>query len=140
MLRGARLSLPFVRRVPRPSSLRARSSLAEPRPQREQEAEAPRYGPSFTASQTRLSILPEDIDGMRTATHQQERAAPLTNASVRRRRSELFDQERQRQLDLLPRVDKISVNYVGAPKDAMLSMNKHISTPYNVAQRMLAMP
>ncbi len=58
-----------------------------------------------------------------------------TNSRVREERSLLFTRERERQLSLLPRVEKITVKYSGVPEDAELSMNKLLSTPYNVAQR-----
>ena len=47
----------------------------------------------------------------------------------------MFDKEKQRQLNLIPRIDKIEVRYNGVPEDVNLSMNKGISTPFNVAQR-----
>ena len=51
------------------------------------------------------------------------------------RRSKLFSQEKQRQIDLIKRVEKIKVNYCGIPEDGTLYMNKDLSTPFNVAQR-----
>jgi len=52
------------------------------------------------------------------------------------RRSKLFSQEKQRQIDLIKRVEKIKVNYCGIPEDGTLYMNKDLSTPFNVAQHM----
>ena len=52
------------------------------------------------------------------------------------RRSKLFSQEKQRQIDLVKRVEKIKVQYCGAPENVTLYLNKDLSTPFNVAQRM----
>merc|ERR1711994_1247560 len=58
---------------------------------------------------------------------------------VTKRRNALFDKEKQRQLNLIPRIDKIEVRYNGIPEDVNLSMNKGISTPFNVAQHLSEM-
>lgn len=63
----------------------------------------------------------------------------LTNEEVRRKRTSLFTKEQQRQKDLIPRVEKIQVQYKGAPEDATLVLNKSLSTPYNVAQHLSEM-
>ena len=52
-----------------------------------------------------------------------------------KRRSEMFTIEKQRQIDQIPRVNKIEVQYKGIPEDVTLYMNKGLSTPFNVAQR-----
>lgn len=51
-----------------------------------------------------------------------------------KRRSEMFTIEKQRQIDQIPRVNKIEVQYKGIPEDVTLYMNKGLSTPFNVAQ------
>jgi len=58
------------------------------------------------------------------------------NESVRKKRSELFSAEKKRQLDLIPRVEKIRVEYNGTPEDASLILNKNMSTPFNLAQHL----
>lgn len=47
----------------------------------------------------------------------------------------MFDIEQKRQQQLVGRVEKIEVRYLGLPEDVTLIMNKGISTPYNCAQR-----
>ena len=47
----------------------------------------------------------------------------------------MFTIEKQRQIDQIPRVNKIEVQYKGIPEDVTLYMNKGLSTPFNVAQR-----
>ena len=54
------------------------------------------------------------------------------------RRSKLFSQEKQRQIDLIKRVEKIKVEYCGVPENQILYLNKGLSTPFNVAQRKLS--
>lgn len=58
-----------------------------------------------------------------------------TNATVRQKRSRLFEEEKKRQLEMMARVEKIEVTYKGVPEDAKLVLNKGLSTPYDVAQR-----
>jgi len=62
-----------------------------------------------------------------------------TNAQIRQKRSQMFEQEKKRQLNLIPRLEKIEVQYQGVPEDATLILNKNISTPYNVAQHLTEM-
>jgi len=52
------------------------------------------------------------------------------------KRSKLFSQEKQRQIDLVKRVEKIKVQYCGAPENVTLYLNKDLSTPFNVAQHL----
>merc|ERR1719228_156720 len=40
---------------------------------------------------------------------------------------------------MIPRLEKIEVEYVGQPEDATLILNRGSSTPYNVAQHMAEM-
>ena len=51
------------------------------------------------------------------------------------KRNEIFEQEKKRQIDMIPRVEKIEVHYKGIPEDVTLYLNKDLSTPFNVAQR-----
>ncbi|ESN96136.1 hypothetical protein HELRODRAFT_163169 [Helobdella robusta] len=60
----------------------------------------------------------------------------ITNESVTKKRNELFEQEKSRQLNLIKRVEKIEVHYKGAPEDCTLIMNKDLSTPFNCAMHM----
>ncbi|KAK7471490.1 hypothetical protein BaRGS_00035884 [Batillaria attramentaria] len=57
----------------------------------------------------------------------------VTNESVRQKRNALFEAEKQRQLSLISRVEKIEVQYKGVPEDCTLVMNKGLSTPFNCA-------
>ena len=50
---------------------------------------------------------------------------------------ELFDAEKERQLALLTRVEKIEVRHKGVPEECTLIMNKDLSTPFNCAMREL---
>lgn len=51
--------------------------------------------------------------------------------------NDLFNAERLRQEKNVGRIEKITVQYKGQPKDLDLVMNKNVSTPYNCAQRWL---
>ncbi|XP_048514225.1 39S ribosomal protein L39, mitochondrial [Athalia rosae] len=53
---------------------------------------------------------------------------------TRRKRNELFDNEKKRQRAAVGRIEKIEVKYLGLTEDVTLVMNKFISTPYNCAQ------
>ena len=53
--------------------------------------------------------------------------------SINDKRSQMFNEERKRQKDLIPRVEKIQVQYEGAPDNMKLLLNKGISTPLDVA-------
>jgi len=48
----------------------------------------------------------------------------------------MFARERLRQRSLIPRLEKIEVEYVGAPENATLILNKDISTPHDVAKHL----
>ena len=50
------------------------------------------------------------------------------------KRNLLFSKEQNRQKDLIPRAEKIQVNYKGAPEDVQLLLNKGLSTPFDIAQ------
>ncbi|XP_072166254.1 large ribosomal subunit protein mL39-like [Diadema setosum] len=58
---------------------------------------------------------------------------PLTTASVAQRQNELFEQEKQRQLEMVKRIEKITVCHIGPTDSCTLAMNKFLSTPYHVA-------
>ena len=48
----------------------------------------------------------------------------------------MFEEEKKRQTELIPRLEKIEVKFTGEPQEeATLIMNKHLSTPYDVARR-----
>ena len=53
--------------------------------------------------------------------------------SMNMKRSNMFVEEQKRQKDLIPRVEKIQVQYEGAPDNMKLLLNKSISTPLDVA-------
>ncbi|XP_063812442.1 large ribosomal subunit protein mL39 isoform X2 [Pseudophryne corroboree] len=64
-------------------------------------------------------------------------AAKLSNAENSRRRSELYEKEKERQLSLYPRIEKIEVKYVGKTNpETVFVMNKGLSTPYNCAMHL----
>lgn len=51
-------------------------------------------------------------------------------------RNELFTKEKERQLSLYPRIEKIEVKYTGkSHPGTVFVMNKALSTPYNCAMR-----
>ena len=50
--------------------------------------------------------------------------------------NDLFNKEKNRQLSLTPRTEKIEVKHVGkTDPGTMFVMNKNISTPYSCAMR-----
>lgn len=51
------------------------------------------------------------------------------------KQSKLFSKEQERQRNAIGRIEKIEVQYKGAPEDVTLLMNKHLSTPFECAQR-----
>lgn len=59
-----------------------------------------------------------------------------SSSSVVQNQNELFEKELARQTNDIGRIEKITVNVQGKIKNEMFSMNKHLSTPFNVAQRM----
>lgn len=48
----------------------------------------------------------------------------------------MFTKEQQRQRELVGRIEKIEVRYLGLPEDVTLIMNRELSTPYNCAQHL----
>ncbi|CAD5117512.1 DgyrCDS6279 [Dimorphilus gyrociliatus] len=57
----------------------------------------------------------------------------LTNAEVRKKRNDIFEKELQRQLSVIPAIQKINVEYKGESENISLLMNKNLSTPFNCA-------
>ncbi|KAM4797391.1 large ribosomal subunit protein mL39 [Rhinophrynus dorsalis] len=61
-------------------------------------------------------------------------ASQLSNAEISQMRVELFKKEKERQLSLYPRIEKIEVKHIGkSDHGAVFLMNKGHSTPYNCA-------
>ncbi|XP_075053217.1 large ribosomal subunit protein mL39 [Mixophyes fleayi] len=64
-------------------------------------------------------------------------AAKLSTAEVSQRRSELYEREKERQLSLYPRTEKIEVKHVGRTDvGTVFVMNKGLSTPFNCAMHL----
>lgn len=61
-------------------------------------------------------------------------SSSVIDSIARQRRNELFDKEAKQQTEKIGRIEKITVNYFGVPKDEVFIMNGGLSTPYNVAQ------
>nr|CAG4644149.1 EOG090X0A3R [Lepidurus arcticus] len=60
----------------------------------------------------------------------------LSRKEVVAQRNTLFDAEIARQKSLVVRLEKIQVQYEGSPENALLFMNKGVSSPYNCAQHL----
>jgi len=58
----------------------------------------------------------------------------LSKAEARKRRSQLFDEEKRRQRSELGRIEKIEVKYKSAEDEIVMAMNRNISTPYDCAR------
>ncbi|XP_060626466.2 large ribosomal subunit protein mL39 isoform X1 [Anolis sagrei] len=64
-------------------------------------------------------------------------AAQLSTAEIAQMRNELYTKERERQLSLYPRIEKIEVKYVGkSHPGTVFVMNKGFSTPYSCAMHL----
>ncbi|XP_012886475.1 PREDICTED: 39S ribosomal protein L39, mitochondrial [Dipodomys ordii] len=64
-------------------------------------------------------------------------AAQLSPTELTEMRNELFNKEKNRQLSLTPRTEKIEVQYVGKTNPGTIFvMNKNISTPYSCAMHL----
>lgn len=61
-------------------------------------------------------------------------AGTLSKAEARKRRSQLFDEEKRRQRSQLGRIEKIEVKYKSAENEVVMAMNRNISTPYDCAR------
>lgn len=77
--------------------------------------------------------------GVTQMARQISNTSQLTNTQVRSKRSRMFDEEKKRQLNLIPRLEKIEVQYEGVPEGATLILNRNISTPFSVAQHVSEM-
>ncbi|XP_014281053.1 large ribosomal subunit protein mL39 [Halyomorpha halys] len=62
------------------------------------------------------------------------RQAFYSSSSIVQNQNELFNNELERQTSDIGRIEKITVNVQGKIKNETFSMNKHLSTPFNVAQ------
>lgn len=63
-------------------------------------------------------------------------ASRLSPAELTEMQNDLFNREKNRQLSLTPRTEKIEVKHVGkTDPGTIFVMNKNISTPYNCAMR-----
>ncbi|KAL8190627.1 UNVERIFIED_CONTAM: 54S ribosomal protein L39, mitochondrial [Gekko kuhli] len=61
----------------------------------------------------------------------------LSTAEIARMRNKLFAKEKERQLSLYPRIEKIEIKYVGkSHPGAIFIMNKGLSTPYTCAMHL----
>ncbi|XP_069492492.1 large ribosomal subunit protein mL39 [Ambystoma mexicanum] len=64
-------------------------------------------------------------------------APRISNAEIAQMRNELFIKEKERQLSLSPRIEKIEVKHVGkSDQGSVFIMNKGLSTPYNCAMHL----
>uniref|UniRef100_A0A8D0EDS9 Mitochondrial ribosomal protein L39 n=1 Tax=Salvator merianae TaxID=96440 RepID=A0A8D0EDS9_SALMN len=64
-------------------------------------------------------------------------APKLSTAEIAQMRNELFQKEKERQLSLYPRIEKIEVKYVGkSHPDTLFIVNKGLSTPYTCAMHL----
>lgn len=58
----------------------------------------------------------------------------LSKAEARKRRSQLFDEEKRRQRSELGRIEKIEVKYKSVEDEIVMAMNRNISTPFDCAR------
>ncbi|GAB1869676.1 39S ribosomal protein L39, mitochondrial [Camponotus japonicus] len=61
-------------------------------------------------------------------------ASTMSKVEARKRRSQLFDEEKQRQRSELGRIEKIEVTYKSVEDNVVMVMNRDISTPYDCAR------
>ncbi|KAM0728105.1 Large ribosomal subunit protein mL39 [Formica fusca] len=61
-------------------------------------------------------------------------AGTLSKVEARKRRNQLFDEEKQRQRSELGRIEKIEVTYKSVEDEVVMMMNRDISTPYDCAR------
>ncbi|CAG0905243.1 unnamed protein product [Darwinula stevensoni] len=66
-------------------------------------------------------------------------AASVDQHDVLAKRNAMFNKEQERQRSLIARLEKIEVQYEGAPKNATLIMNKGLSTPFDCARHLTEM-
>lgn len=58
----------------------------------------------------------------------------LSKAEMRKRRCQLFDEEKKRQRSELGRIEKIEVKYQSVEDEVVMVMNRNISTPHDCAK------
>ena len=75
------------------------------------------------------SSLASSVNILKQMKHNNDSDSNTTNV-----RTSLFIQEQNRQKDLIPRVEKIQVQYEGTPESMKLLLNKGMSTPLDVAK------
>ncbi|XP_014488210.1 PREDICTED: 39S ribosomal protein L39, mitochondrial [Dinoponera quadriceps] len=61
-------------------------------------------------------------------------AGTLSKAEARKRRCQMFDEEKQKQRSQLGRIEKIEVKYQSVEDEVVLVMNRNISTPHDCAR------
>lgn len=61
-------------------------------------------------------------------------AGTLSKVEARKRRNQLFEEEKRRQRSELGRIEKIEVTYKSVEDEVVLAMNRNISTPYDCAR------
>ncbi|XP_070148849.1 large ribosomal subunit protein mL39 [Polyergus mexicanus] len=61
-------------------------------------------------------------------------AGTLSKIEAKKRRNQLFDEEKQRQRSELGRIEKIEVTYKSVEDEVVMMMNRDISTPYDCAR------
>ncbi|XP_032663187.1 39S ribosomal protein L39, mitochondrial [Odontomachus brunneus] len=61
-------------------------------------------------------------------------AGTLSKSEARKRRSQMFEEEKQRQRSQLGRIKKIEVKYQSVEDEVVLVMNRNMSTPYDCAR------
>ncbi|KAL6424472.1 hypothetical protein ACFW04_009909 [Cataglyphis niger] len=61
-------------------------------------------------------------------------AGTLSKIEARKRRNQLFDEEKRRQRSELGRIEKIEVTYKSVQDEVVMLMNRNISTPYDCAR------
>ena len=61
-------------------------------------------------------------------------AGTLSKVEARKRRNQLFEEEKRRQRSELGRIEKIEVTYKSVDDEVVMVMNRDISTPYNCAR------
>lgn len=61
-------------------------------------------------------------------------AGTLSKVEARKRRNQLFDEEKRRQRAELGRIEKIEVTYKSVEDEVVMAMNRDISTPYDCAR------
>ena len=71
---------------------------------------------------------------LQTASVQSRYTSMLSNAEAKERRNLLFEEEKQKQISALGRIEKIEVKYQSPVDEVTLVMNKYLSTPADCAK------